>query len=67
MASLERLLLEIIKKKFFYCLTTSSFEFQNHVCWIYNNAINALPVFKPFEQMGLAQLPQIYINVMIIC
>ena len=22
----------------------------NHVCWIYNNAINALPVFKSHEQ-----------------
>ena len=43
-------------------MTASSFEFPNHVCWTYNNAINALPVFEPFQQMGLDHLPQIYIN-----
>ena len=62
-ASLEALPIEIIEKIFLYCLTTSSFEFPNHVCWAYNNAVNALSIFKPFQQMGLAHLPRIYINV----
>ena len=61
-ANLEALCIEIIEKIFLYCLTTSIFEFPIHVCWTYNNAMNALPVFKPFQQMGLAHLPQIYIN-----
>ena len=61
-ASLEALLIEVIEKIFLYCLTTSSFVFPNHVCWTYSNAINALPVFKPFQQMGLAHPPRIYIN-----
>ena len=47
-ASLEALPIEIIEKISLYCLATSSFEFPNHVCWTYNNAINALIVFKPF-------------------
>ena len=51
-----------IKKIFLYCLITSSFEFPNYICWTYNKAIKALPVFKPFQQMGLAHLPRIYIN-----
>ena len=62
MASLEALPIEIIEKILLFCLTTSSFEFSNHVCWTYNDATNALTVFKPFQQMGLAHLPQIYIN-----
>ena len=62
MASLEALPIEIILKSFLYCLTTSSFEFRNHVCWTYNNTINALQVSKPFQIMGLDHLPQIYIN-----
>ena len=62
MASLETLPIEIIEKIFLYCLTASSFEFPNDVCWIYNNAINALLVFKPIQQMGLAHVPRIYIN-----
>ena len=49
-ASLEALRIEIIEKNFLYCLTTSSFEFPNHVCWTYNNAINALPVSNPFNK-----------------
>ena len=61
-ASLESLPIEIIEKIFLYCLTTSSFEFPNHVCWTYNNAMKALRVFKPLQQMSLAQLPRIYIN-----
>ena len=61
-ANLEPLPIEIIEKMFLYCLTTSSFEFPNHVCLTYNNVINALPVFKHFQQMGLAHLPRIYIN-----
>ena len=61
-ASLESLPIEIIGKNFIYCLTTSRFEFSNHVCWTYNNAINAPSVFKPFQHMGLAHLPGIYIN-----
>ena len=61
-ASLEALPIEIIGKNFIYCLTTSSFEFSNHVCWTYNNAINARSNFKPFPHMGLAHLPRIYIN-----
>ena len=40
-ARLEALPIEIIEKVVL-CLTTSSFEFPNHVCWTYNNAINAL-------------------------
>ena len=63
MASLEALPIETIEKIFLYCLTTSSFEFPNHVCWTCNNAINALSVFKSFQQMGVAYLPRIYINV----
>ena len=67
-ASLEALSVEIIERIFFYCLTTSSFEYPNHVCWIYNNAINALPVFELFQQTGLAHLPCIYISMpVIIC
>ena len=58
-ASLEALPIEIIEKIFLYCLTTSSFEFPNHVCWTYNDP---LPVFEPFQQMGLAHLSWIYIN-----
>ena len=58
-ASLEALPIEIIENIFLYCLITSSFEFPNHVCWTYNNAINALPVFKPFQQMGLNHLSHI--------
>ena len=61
-ASLEALPTEMIENIFLYHLATSSFEFPNHVCWTYNNAINALPVLEPFQQMGLAHLPQIYIN-----
>ena len=61
-ANLEPLPIEIIEKIFLYCLTTSSFEFPNHVCLTYNNVINALPVCKHFQQMGLAHLPRIYIN-----
>ena len=62
MASLETLPIEIIDIIFLYCLTTSSFESPNYVCWTYNNAANDLPVFKPFQQMDLAHLPRIYIN-----
>ena len=61
-ASLEALLIEIVEKIFLHYLTTSSFKFPNHVCWTYKNAINALPVFKSFQQMGLIHLPRIYIN-----
>ena len=64
-ASLEALSIEIIERIFFYCLTTSSFEYPNHVCWIYNNAINSLPVFELFQQTGLAYLPCIYIYIYI--
>ena len=42
-----------------YSLKSSSFEFSNHT---YNNTIKALPVFKPFQQMGLVHLPRININ-----
>ena len=45
----RRCLLEIIEKIVLYCFTTSSFEFPSNVCWTYNNAINALPVCKPFQ------------------
>ena len=62
MASLEVLPIEINENNFLYCLTASSFEFPNRVCWTYDNAINALPVFKHFQQMGLAHLPRIYIS-----
>ena len=37
-------------------------EFPNLVCWACNNGINALPVFKSFQQMGLAHLPRTCIN-----
>ena len=47
-ASLEALPTEMIENIFLYHLATSSFEFPNHVCWTYNNAINALPVLEPF-------------------
>ena len=62
-ASLEALPIEIIEKIFPYCLTTSSSEFPYHVRWTYSNEINTLPVFKPFQQIGLAHVLQIYINV----
>ena len=61
-ASLETLPIEIIDIIFLYCLTTSSFESPNYVCWTYNNATNDLPVFKPFQQMELAHLSRIYIT-----
>ena len=61
-ASLEALPIVIIEKIFLYYLTTSSFEFPNHVCWTYNNAIIALPAFKLFQRMGLAHLPRVYIS-----
>ena len=32
-ASLEALPVEIIEKIFLYSLTSSSFEFPNHLCW----------------------------------
>ena len=51
-ADLEALPIEMIEKIFLYCLATSSFEFPNHIYWTCNNAINVLPVFKPFQQMG---------------
>ena len=58
-ASLKTLPIEIIEKMFLYSLKSSSFEFPNHLCWKYNNAVKAPPVFKSFQQMGLAHLSQI--------
>ena len=60
--NLEQLPLEILERIFLSALISSDYTFPNHVCWTFNNMMNAVPVFRLFEKKGMDHLPRVYIS-----
>ena len=59
---LEMLPLKILEKIFVMSLIYSNFEFPTHVCWTFNNLIEAFPKFESLQKIGMANLPHIYVS-----
>ena len=47
--NLEQFPLEILERSFLSALISSDYTFPNHVCWTFNNMINAVPVFNEIQ------------------
>ena len=60
--NLEQVPLEILQRTFLSALISSDYTFPNHVCWAFNNMINAVPVFRLFEIKAMDHLPRVYIS-----
>ena len=59
---LEQLRLKILEIIFLSALIWSNYTFPNHVCWTFNNMINAVPAFRIFEKKGTDHLPRVFIS-----
>ena len=60
--SLEELPLKILERIFLLALVSSNYTFPNHICWTFNNMINAVPVFRLFDKKGMDHLRRVYIR-----
>ena len=58
----DKVSLEILEKVFFYALAQSDNTFPGHVCYTFQNFVDAVPRFNACREKAMGFLPRLYIN-----